>query len=161
MPPFSSRDLRFYVNLGKLVVAGHLFLQYVGTLHRTSGPSMLPTINVDGDWIWVSHLHRRGLNIKVGDIACFKHPLVPGEGACKRVVGMPGDFVMRDTPGSASEMMIQVSLIYFDTLETSLDNVLYESLLLLMLYRYLKVIAGSLETIYRGLEILVYMDHFL
>ncbi len=40
----------------------------------------------------------------------MKHPLMPEEGAIKRVLGMPGDFVMRDTPDveGGRGMMIQV-----------------------------------------------------
>ena len=112
MPISSSygKSIRVYVNIVKFTAAAHLFVQYVGVCHRTEGPSMLPTLNVEGDWLLISHLHRRGRNIKVGDVVSFKHPLIPGEGAVKRVIGMPGDFVMRDSPGSGSDMMIQVSL---------------------------------------------------
>ena len=73
------------------------------------GPSMLPTLNVRYDWVYVSKLYRRGKGVKVGDVVTFKHPMFPGTGAAKRVLGMPGDFVLRDTPGSGSDMMIQVS----------------------------------------------------
>ena len=75
---------------------------------------MLPTLNTRGDFVWISKLHRRGKNIQVGDVVSFKHPLVPGEGACKRVLGMPGDFVLRDTVGAdgvRSDMAIQVSAL--------------------------------------------------
>ena len=36
----------------------------------------------------------------VGDVVSIKHPMFPGVGASKRVLGMPGDFVGRDTPAA-------------------------------------------------------------
>lgn len=69
---------------------------------------MLPTLAVDHDWVYISKLYRRGRGIRVGDVVSFKHPTFPSMGALKRVVGMPGDFVLRDTPGSEGGMMIQV-----------------------------------------------------
>ena len=59
---------------------------------------MVPTISAQGDCVIVSRLHKRGRDVKVGDLVDFEHPLVPGTGAIKRVVGMPGDFVVKDTP---------------------------------------------------------------
>lgn len=69
---------------------------------------MLPTIASTGDVVYVSKLHRRGKGIKVGDVVSFKHPMFPDTGAIKRVVGMPGDFVARDTPGRGNGVMLQV-----------------------------------------------------
>ena len=71
---------------------------------------MLPTIAVKDDWVWVDKSYRRGRGIKVGDLVNIRHPMFPGQGAIKRVLGMPGDFVVRDTPDGerGSGMMIQV-----------------------------------------------------
>ena len=70
---------------------------------------MLPTIAVKGDRVWVNKSYRRGKGIEVGDLVNVKHPMFPGEGAIKRVLGMPGDFVVRDTPnGTGGQSMIQV-----------------------------------------------------
>ena len=69
---------------------------------------MLPTLAVDHDWVYISKFYRRGKGVRVGDVVSFKHPMFPSVGALKRVVGMPGDFVLRDTPGSERGMMIQV-----------------------------------------------------
>ena len=109
---------RFFLSL-KLFFIAHVFVEYVGVPRVTSGPSMLPTLNARGDCVWISKLHRRGKNIQVGDVVSFAHPLVPGESVSKRVVGMPGDFVLRDTPGSESNMMIQVSAV---EVEVELDG---------------------------------------
>lgn len=86
----------------------HLLTTHVGCTYGTYGPSMLPTIAATGDGVYVSKLHRRGKGIKVGDMVNFKHPMFPELGAIKRVVGMPGDFVARDSPGTGTGLMIQV-----------------------------------------------------
>lgn len=44
-------------------------------------------------WILYSPLHRRGRGIKVGDVITYTHPLFPHQRGCKRVIGMPGDWV--------------------------------------------------------------------
>lgn len=44
----------------------------------------------------------------MGDLVLFKHPYVVGVEAIKRVVGMPGDFVMRDVHEGGSQIMLQV-----------------------------------------------------
>lgn len=80
---------------------------------------MLTTLSAYGDGVLVSHLHRQGRGVQVGDVVDFKHPMFPGFGAIKRVVGMPGDFVMRDTPGLGkgdATKMIQVSWRFRDLL---------------------------------------------
>ena len=83
---------------------------------------MLPTISVQSDRILIAKPFRRGRGITTGDIVSIRHPLLPSEGAVKRVVGMGGDFVLRDTPASldtphssldSGTMMIQVCLSYF------------------------------------------------
>jgi len=86
----------------------HLLTTHVGCTYGTYGPSMLPTLAATGDAVYVSKLYRRGKGIKVGDMVNFKHPMFPEMGAIKRVVGMPGDFVARDSPGTGNRMMIQV-----------------------------------------------------
>jgi inner membrane protease subunit 1 len=98
---------RFTIQFTKFVFGVHLFWEYFAQVKQTSGPSMLPTLNAYGDWVLVSNLYRRGKGIEVGDLVSVKHPMFPGTRAIKRVLGMPGDFVLRDTPGR-SEMMLQV-----------------------------------------------------
>lgn len=91
---------------------GHLFLTYGYTAGGTYGVSMTPTIQ-SGEWLVISKKYRRGRGLKVGDLVSFKNPVMTeiGERTVKRVVGMPGDFVMRYTPGAGTygqEAMIQV-----------------------------------------------------
>lgn len=75
---------------------------------------MLPTLAAQGDSVCVSSRYRHGRGVKAGDLVSFRHPCVPGTLAIKRVVGMPGDFVMRDVvdgQGSGREMMLQVCVV--------------------------------------------------
>lgn len=87
----------------------HLFAEYVMTVRPTQGPSMLPTIQVRDDWVFISKLHRRGKNIEVGDVVSMIHSMAPERGVIKRVLGMEGDFVLMHAPGGAGEeKMLQV-----------------------------------------------------
>jgi len=70
---------------------------------------MLPTFEVLGDWLIVSKQYRRGRGIKVGDVVQFDSVAETGEGAVKRVLGLEGDYVLRNTPGAKHNDMIQVS----------------------------------------------------
>ncbi|KAI4127307.1 MAG: hypothetical protein LQ338_003267 [Usnochroma carphineum] len=109
---FSFRFFRTVAYLSaKLFCLGHVFSEYVGIYSYTWGPSMLPTLAAQGDSVCVSSRYRHGRGVKAGDLVSFRHPCVPGTLAIKRVVGMPGDFVMRDVvdgQGSGREMMLQV-----------------------------------------------------
>lgn len=69
---------------------------------------MLPTFEVTGDSVIVSRYYRRGRGIKVGDMVSFDSVVEPGEIVLKRVLGIQGDYVLRDTPGT-TDSMIQVS----------------------------------------------------
>jgi len=70
---------------------------------------MLPTLSWNGDAVLISNFfHRRGRNISVGDVISFEHPVRPGMRSIKRVIGMPGDVVCRDTPGKGQGWLVQV-----------------------------------------------------
>lgn len=70
------------------------------------GISMVPTIPA-GDtgypYLLYSSLHRRGRGVKVGDVIIYTHPLFPKDSGCKRIIGMPGDFVAVVTPSRGGE----------------------------------------------------------
>ena len=93
--------------------AFYLIIHTVASIRSANGASMLPTLNVWSerggfDRILLSYLHRRGRGIQVGDIVSFSHPVRRGNCVIKRVVGMPGDFVLRDTPGLGDGTVVQV-----------------------------------------------------
>ena len=80
----------------QLTLILHLIQTYFIEVSACAGPSMLPTLAVQGDWVLINKRHRRGRGIATGDIVDFVRPTVPATGAVKRVVGMPGDFVASD-----------------------------------------------------------------
>ena len=92
----------------KYIFIFHFLVTHVGSFALTAGPSMLPTINAQGVWIYIDKRFRRGRGIQVGDVVDFQHPMVQGVGAMKRVMGMPGDFVVKDGGEGSGKMMIQV-----------------------------------------------------
>jgi hypothetical protein len=55
-------------------------------------------------------VHGRG--VRVGDLVVYEIPIFPDSNGIKRVVGMPGDYVLLNTPGSGSDAMIQVRLLF-------------------------------------------------
>lgn len=82
--------------VAKFSLLAHVFYSYIGGVGSTVGMSMTPTIPHSWrghPWILFSTLHRRGRGIKVGDVVTYTSPLFPNESGCKRVIGMPGDFV--------------------------------------------------------------------
>lgn len=72
---------------------------------------MLPTFEISDEWLLISKRHRHGRDVAVGDLVVYKIPIFPDSDGIKRVLGLPGDYVMLDTPESGSEAMIQVRLI--------------------------------------------------
>ena len=101
------------------VVAGglawHITCEYFFTLQGAWGISMLPTIASEGDILWISKYYRRGRGLEIGDVVSFRSPIKPGVFAVKRIIGMPGDFVLRGTPDTDG-MMLQVRLRCLESL---------------------------------------------
>ncbi|KAF2822296.1 LexA/Signal peptidase [Ophiobolus disseminans] len=97
---------RIAFNLSKVALVVHIFQRYIGGISPTAGMSMVPTIPVHyhkRPYILYSSLHRRGRGVKVGDVITYKSPVVASSQGCKRIVGMPGDFVSVVTPGRRDE----------------------------------------------------------
>ena len=92
--------------------------------------------------------------MQVGDVVSIKHPMAAGVRAVKRVVGMPGDFVMMDTPGSGSDKMIQVIKAVECRVGLFTKRV---GVLIFFLSRSLKVTAGLLGITYLNRETRGYM----
>ncbi|EPQ60884.1 LexA/Signal peptidase, partial [Gloeophyllum trabeum ATCC 11539] len=86
-----------------IACATHLFQRYIGGIRhvRAYGPSMLPTLAVQGELLVENSLGYR-LNPKSiarGDLVTYTSPIDPGRIVCKRVVGLPGDIVCVDPTG--------------------------------------------------------------
>jgi inner membrane protease subunit 1 len=70
---------------------------------------MLPTFEIVDEVLLISRWHRHGRSVQVGDLVVYKIPIEPNADGVKRVIGLPGDYVLIDSPESRSHMMIQVS----------------------------------------------------
>jgi inner membrane protease subunit 1 len=131
----------------KTSFVAHVFWEYGFSFPKTQGPSMLPTFEVVDDWVVVSRKFRRGRGIEVGDIISFDSVVEPGAQVIKRVLGLEGDYVLRDTPGMKNQNMIQVGWIFL----------LVERMVLTQ-DRFRQVIVGWLEIIYLIREIQDILD---
>lgn len=111
LPTFGSLPLTPLSLIGhtvSLTLLCHFFSTHIYTVKPTYGVSMAPTMATIGDTVLISKNFRRGRNVRVGDVVNFENPFRLGDGVIKRVVGMPGDFVLRDTPGRGKGDMLQV-----------------------------------------------------
>lgn len=80
----------------KLFCATHLFVSYGFEIHGTFGPSMLPTLNIAGDFCLVDKWnHYQGKDMKVGDLVVASKPGHPDTFILKRIIGMVSLFVTR------------------------------------------------------------------
>jgi inner membrane protease subunit 1 len=104
---YLGHPFRLAVATLKTACFAHVCWEYLYSTEPCGGASMLPTLEVMGDAVLISKKYRRGRNVQVGDVIAFDSVVQPGERVIKRVVGMEGDYVLRDTPGT-NEKMIQV-----------------------------------------------------
>jgi len=109
---FTRRIARTCTRAVQAGFALHLFYQYGYSVEDTLGPSMLPTLEFYGGYVMISRSYRRGKNVKVGDLVSFYSVVEPRELVIKRVVGLEGDYVLRDTP-EKNDIMIQVNIRCF------------------------------------------------
>ncbi|KZT21655.1 LexA/Signal peptidase [Neolentinus lepideus HHB14362 ss-1] len=79
----------------------HLFQRYIGGPKPAYGPSMLPTLAVQGELLLENNLSYwlNPKSIARGDLVSFVSPINPQRLACKRVIGLPGDVVCVDPTG--------------------------------------------------------------
>uniref|UniRef100_A0A0B7K2T9 Peptidase S26 domain-containing protein n=1 Tax=Bionectria ochroleuca TaxID=29856 RepID=A0A0B7K2T9_BIOOC len=94
---FMSHPIRLTISTIKLVCTWHIITSHVFQVSPAQGPSMLPTFSVKGDWL------------RVGDLVLYRIPVSDNANGIKRLIGLPGDYVSMNTPGSpGEERMIQV-----------------------------------------------------
>jgi len=105
---YAGHPFRLTLEISKLGFAVHIFTEFFYTVTPAGGPSMLPTFEILGDSLLTSKKYRRGRGIEVGDLVTFDSVVEPGERVVKRVLGLEGDYVMRDSPESSGNQIIQV-----------------------------------------------------
>jgi hypothetical protein len=128
---YASHPFRVATTTVKTGLAFHVFWDYFYSWGAAGGPSMLPTFEILGDNLVIDKSYRRGNKVQVGDVVQFSSVVEPGALVIKRVIGLEGDYVMRDTPGSGSQAMFQVC-----------PFVHWESTLVLIAVRSLRAIVG-------------------
>ncbi|ROT38898.1 LexA/Signal peptidase [Sodiomyces alkalinus F11] len=117
-----------FVSLGtlKAIVACHLLWEHGISFGGAAGSSMLPTFSVYGDYLLVSKYYRRGRDLHVGDLVFYDIPIFRRAQGVKRIMGLPGDYVLHGDPDTGSQVMIQVPQghcwITGDNLESSRDS---------------------------------------
>lgn len=77
--------------------------EHVYQFESCDGPSMFPTLHRYGDSLVISKLYRYGRGIGIGDIIVYKQPQFSQMIGAKRVLGMPGDYVLSDVPSEQGE----------------------------------------------------------
>ena len=80
------------------ICAVKLFAEHVFHIQASSGPSMYPTIHFRNDWLLVGKYYKFGRGVELGDVIVAKSPLFKHQHLGKRVVGLPGDYVLRYSP---------------------------------------------------------------
>ncbi|KAK8067084.1 hypothetical protein PG997_013831 [Apiospora hydei] len=105
---FLGHPWRILVHSFQTCALAHYVFNHQYSFGWGYGPSMLPTFLVDGDIIIFDKHHRRGRDVRVGDCVSYHIPVSPEEDGVKRVIGMPGDYVLMNSPGATSDRMIQV-----------------------------------------------------
>lgn len=109
MGGFRGHPWRICLHAFQTLAFGHYLFNYQYSFGWGYGPSMLPTFLVDGDIIIFDRHHRRGRDVRVGDCVAYHIPVSPDEDGVKRVIGMPGDYILMNSPGASSDRMLQVS----------------------------------------------------
>lgn len=72
----------------------------------------MPHFEIWGEGLVISAQHRRGKGLAVGDVVSYKVPVSEDSYAVKRVLGLPGDYVLVESPDAdrgRAGRMIQVS----------------------------------------------------
>ncbi|KAI1864175.1 hypothetical protein JX265_008546 [Neoarthrinium moseri] len=106
--PFLGHPFRLLLAVGKTLALAHVCWKYGYSAGPGSGPSMIPTFLVAGEWMVVDKGYRRGRGVRVGDCIDYKIPVEHNEEGVKRVIGMPGDYVLVNSPGARNDDMLQV-----------------------------------------------------
>ncbi|KAI9898744.1 hypothetical protein N3K66_007104 [Trichothecium roseum] len=89
----------------------HLIQTHAFQIAPASGPSMLPTFTVAGEYVLTdaTHARNRRSQLRPGDLVTYRIPIFRRDLGMKRLVGLEGDYVSIGTVGEKGEdMMIQL-----------------------------------------------------
>lgn len=88
-----GRTASWAVRIGCTV---HLIHHHIYEVSETFGESMLPTLNYAGDFVHANKFCQKGRFCHAGDVIIAAKPTDPPQRVCKRIIGMPGDYVVVD-----------------------------------------------------------------
>lgn len=74
--------------------------EYAFQLSHSEGISMYPTIPDRANTLFVNRTYRDGRGIQIGDCVQIRSPLFRKQYSGKRVIGLPGDYILRSKNGS-------------------------------------------------------------
>ncbi|KAF3908480.1 hypothetical protein ABW21_db0204313 [Orbilia brochopaga] len=116
----------------KLIAFTHLIVSKVLIISQCEGASMLPTLPGTVSTVIINNMYSRGRGVRVGDLITAHRPDDIDIMMLKRVIGMPGDYVVVDpiAAGLGEEtMMVRVPeghcWVTGDNLQHSIDSRFY------------------------------------
>lgn len=109
----ASHGLRITLGVFKMFIGAHLVVTNLFSALPAQGPSMLPSFAIFGEWLGTDMRCRLGRGVGVGDLVMYRIPIKRNDVGVKRIIGMPGDYVLAGTPGQPGQKtMIQVGVSY-------------------------------------------------
>ncbi|KAI0398308.1 LexA/Signal peptidase [Xylariaceae sp. FL0594] len=107
--PFLGHPFHLLIATAQTFALTHVIWAYGFSVGSGWGPSMLPTMAVTDEWFVTDKRYRRGRGVRVGDCVVYSIPdKPPGEEGLKRVMGMPGDYVLLNSPPLASAVKLDL-----------------------------------------------------
>ncbi|KAF2970034.1 hypothetical protein GQX73_g3495 [Xylaria multiplex] len=100
--PFLGHPFRVLFATAQTFALTHVIWAYGMSIGFGWGPSMMPTFLATNEWFVTDKRYRRGRGVQVGDCVVYSIPVKPGEEGLKRVMGMPGDYVLLNSPPSSA-----------------------------------------------------------
>ncbi|KAI0442622.1 hypothetical protein F4803DRAFT_518539 [Xylaria telfairii] len=100
---FLGHPFRVLFATAQSFALAHVVWAYGVSIGFGWGPSMMPTFLATNEWFVTDKRYRRGRGVQVGDCVVYSIPVEPGEEGLKRVMGMPGDYVLLNSPPSAHD----------------------------------------------------------
>ncbi|XP_031285731.1 mitochondrial inner membrane protease subunit 1-like isoform X2 [Pistacia vera] len=106
---FAKEGFDISLAVGKFFCCLHVVNSYLVTPALTSGPSMLPTLNLTPTIVLAERLSPRFNKLSPGDVVLVRSPEVPRKIVTKRVIGVEGDriaYVVDPQNGDQSETIV-------------------------------------------------------